>query len=258
MVGRLPAERRGAAPLRGHVLRTARSSSGTTDRSPRRSRSSSPRSTTPRFAAFPSRTRGAARGTSRSPRTPSSRCAARRRHGDPAFSKLFVQTEHLARGGAILATRRRRSPGEPEVWAAPLPSSRARRRRAELETDRARFLGRGCETRAPIAVMDGRPLSNTAGTVLDPVFALRRRVNPSGAGHSRLTSWRIVIQAKRHPLPMCPRRPACPAGGRREFQGDCADCTQCAPAYREHAGDGGCCSRLASSRYPFFESARFA
>src|SRR3989454_10766556 len=38
----------------------------------------------------------------------------------PAFSKLFVQTEYLARIGAILATRRRRSPTEPEIWAAHL------------------------------------------------------------------------------------------------------------------------------------------
>src|SRR6185369_456803 len=38
----------------------------------------------------------------------------------PAFSKLFVETEYLANAGAILATRRRRAPSEPEVWAAHL------------------------------------------------------------------------------------------------------------------------------------------
>ena len=38
----------------------------------------------------------------------------------PAFSKLFVETEHLADLGALLAHRRRRSPDEPEVWAAHL------------------------------------------------------------------------------------------------------------------------------------------
>ncbi len=38
----------------------------------------------------------------------------------PAFSKLFVETEHLAGLGAILATRRRRAPTEPQVWAAHL------------------------------------------------------------------------------------------------------------------------------------------
>ena len=38
----------------------------------------------------------------------------------PAFSKLFVQTEFVGEIGALLATRRRRSPDEPRVWAAHL------------------------------------------------------------------------------------------------------------------------------------------
>ena len=38
----------------------------------------------------------------------------------PAFSKLFVETEYLADVGAIVATRRRRTPNEPEIWAAHL------------------------------------------------------------------------------------------------------------------------------------------
>ncbi len=38
----------------------------------------------------------------------------------PALSKLFVETEHLSDIGAILATRRKRSPAEPEIWAAHL------------------------------------------------------------------------------------------------------------------------------------------
>ena len=38
----------------------------------------------------------------------------------PAFSKLFVQTEFVADVGALLATRRPRSPGDPQVWAAHL------------------------------------------------------------------------------------------------------------------------------------------
>src|SRR3546814_11108971 len=36
----------------------------------------------------------------------------------PAFSKMFVQTEHLAEFGALTATRRPRSHGEPQIWAA--------------------------------------------------------------------------------------------------------------------------------------------
>src|SRR4029078_7419351 len=46
----------------------------------------------------------------------------------------------------------------------------------QYETDRGRFLGRGRTTANPIAVMEDRPLSNTTGAVLDPVFSLRRRL----------------------------------------------------------------------------------
>ena len=38
----------------------------------------------------------------------------------PAFAKLFVETEYLEEFGAILATRRKRTPSEPELWAAHL------------------------------------------------------------------------------------------------------------------------------------------
>ena len=38
----------------------------------------------------------------------------------------------------------------------------------QYETDRARFVGRARNLRNPISIMDGRPLSNTVGSVLDP------------------------------------------------------------------------------------------
>jgi cyclic beta-1,2-glucan synthetase len=115
----------------------------------------------------------------------------------PVFSKLFVQTEYLARIGAILATRRRRSPAEPEIWAAHLAVVEGETvGEPEIETDRARFLGRGREVRAPIAVMDGRPLSNTVGTVLDPVFALRRRVRVPPGRTARIAFWTLVASSR--------------------------------------------------------------
>ncbi len=115
----------------------------------------------------------------------------------PAFSKLFVQTEYLAKDRAILATRRRRSPGEPEIWAAHLCVVEGETiGEPEIETDRARFLGRGREVRAPIAVMDGRPLSNTVGTVLDPIFALRRRVRVPPGRTVRIAFWTVVASSR--------------------------------------------------------------
>jgi cyclic beta-1,2-glucan synthetase len=115
----------------------------------------------------------------------------------PAFSKLFVQTEYLAKIGVILATRRRRSPGEPEIWAAHLAVVEGEALgEPEIETDRARFLGRGREIGSPIAVMDGRPLSNTVGTVLDPVFALRRRVRVPPGRTVHIAYWTVVASSR--------------------------------------------------------------
>ena len=115
----------------------------------------------------------------------------------PVFSKLFVQTEYLPKIGAILATRRRRSPTEPEIWAAHLAVVEGELvGKQEIETDRARFLGRGRGIRAPIAVMDGRPLSNSVGAVLDPVFALRRRVRIPPGRTVRIAFWTLVASSR--------------------------------------------------------------
>jgi cyclic beta-1,2-glucan synthetase len=115
----------------------------------------------------------------------------------PAFSKLFVQTEYLAKDGVLLATRRRRSGGEPEIWAAHLAVVEGESvGEAEIETDRARFLGRGREVRTPMAVVDGLPLSDTAGAVLDPVFALRRRVRIPPGRTVRVAFWTLVASSR--------------------------------------------------------------
>jgi cyclic beta-1,2-glucan synthetase len=115
----------------------------------------------------------------------------------PAFSKLFVQTEYLANEGAILATRRRRAPDEPQIWAAHLAVlDGATIGKIEIETDRARFLGRGGSIRTAIAAIDGRPLSGTVGTVLDPVFALRRRIRVAPGATVRIAFWTLVASSR--------------------------------------------------------------
>ena len=93
----------------------------------------------------------------------------------PAFSNLFVKTEYLPQERALLAMRRPRSSEDATLWAAHVVSAEVIGA-VEYETDRARFLGRGHSVRDPVAVMDGRPLSNTVGPVLDPIFSLRMRV----------------------------------------------------------------------------------
>src|SRR6185436_8789839 len=114
-----------------------------------------------------------------------------------AFSKLFVQTEYLPAAGAILATRRRRGPDEPELWAAHLMVVEGEAvGGVEVETDRARFLGPGNEAGGAVAVRDGRRLSGTVGTVLDPVFALRRRLHIPPHSVVRIAYWTMVASSR--------------------------------------------------------------
>ncbi len=115
----------------------------------------------------------------------------------PAFMKLFVATEYLEDLGTLLATRRRRAPDEQEIWAAHLAIVDGEAvGKPELETDRARFIGRGHSIRSPIAVTDGRPLSNTVGTVLDPIFALRHRVRVAPGTTVRVAFWTVVAASR--------------------------------------------------------------
>ncbi len=111
----------------------------------------------------------------------------------PAFAKMFVETEYLAEFGAILATRRKRSPSDPEIWAAHLSVANGEAvGRPAFETDRARFLGRGHGVSAPIAMLDARPLTNSVGAVLDPIFALRRRVRIAAGATVRVDFWTMA------------------------------------------------------------------
>jgi cyclic beta-1,2-glucan synthetase len=97
--------------------------------------------------------------------------------GHPAFSKMFVQTEFVAERGALLATRRPRDAGQAQPWMVHFSSLEGEAVGSlQFETDRARFIGRGHDVRNALSIVDARPLSNTVGTVLDPVLALRRRV----------------------------------------------------------------------------------
>ncbi len=115
----------------------------------------------------------------------------------PAFSKMFVQTEHVAEYGALVATRRPRSQAEPKVWAAHLAVVDGEVvADPQYETDRARFIGRGRTIREAQAMAEPGALSNTVGTVLDPVFALRQTVRIAPGKVARITYWTIVASSR--------------------------------------------------------------
>lgn len=108
----------------------------------------------------------------------------------PAFSNLFVHTEPLPQVHGLLAHRRPRTSTDPVLWAVQVLAGRQNGQGFQYETDRSRFVGRGQTVRAPIAVMDGRPLTNTVGAVLDPIFSLRTRLRiaPGTTEHATFTT----------------------------------------------------------------------
>ena len=115
----------------------------------------------------------------------------------PAFSKLFVQTEFLPEFGALLATRRPRSQGEAPLWAAHFAVVEGEATAdIQYESDRARFLGRGGSAGHAAAMQGATPLSNTAGTVLDPVFSLRQQVRIAPGRSARVAFWTLVAPTR--------------------------------------------------------------
>jgi cyclic beta-1,2-glucan synthetase len=115
----------------------------------------------------------------------------------PAFSNLFVQTEFDRDLGALLATRRPRSHNEPQVWAVHVVAAEGETvGDLQYETDRARFVGRGRGIRTPMSVIDGHPLSNTVGAVLDPIVSLRRRVRLERGATARVTFSTLIARSR--------------------------------------------------------------
>ncbi len=99
----------------------------------------------------------------------------------PAFSKLFVQSELVRPLQAIICTRRPRSGTEriPSLCHL-LAVHDADVDEISYETDRARFIGRGGSVASPAAMGSAskmhRRLTDSEGSVLDPIVAIRCRI----------------------------------------------------------------------------------
>ena len=118
-------------------------------------------------------------------------------NGHPAFSKMFVQTDWDEARQLLLATRRRRSDSQAEVWIAQALQVEGQPDvRASHETDRARFLGRGRSLRHAAALKPGAALSNTTGCVLDPVFSLRHEFTLAPGASIQLCLWTRLADSR--------------------------------------------------------------
>jgi cyclic beta-1,2-glucan synthetase len=106
---------------------------------------------------------------------------------NPAFGRLFVETEWIAENTALLALPRARvASAPPPVTFHVLSLQGPTQAQVEWESDRMRFVGRGRDVANPQA-MDGRALSCTTSAVLDPILSLRTRIRLAPGGFARVS-----------------------------------------------------------------------
>ncbi|MGB5132113.1 MAG: glucoamylase family protein [Steroidobacteraceae bacterium] len=102
----------------------------------------------------------------------------------PSFGNLFVQTEIIRAQHAIVCARRPRSVSDPTPWMFHLVAAHDTDiGTVSYETDRVRFIGRGCTVAAPLALTATAALSGSAGSVLEPIVAIRCEITLD-PGHS--------------------------------------------------------------------------
>jgi cyclic beta-1,2-glucan synthetase len=95
----------------------------------------------------------------------------------PAFNNLFIETELLQRHNAIVVTRRPASSEQNSPWMGHMLNVYSATPHAiSFETNRTHFIGRSRTPATPEAMILPGDLSNTAGTVLDPIVAIRCRI----------------------------------------------------------------------------------
>lgn len=95
----------------------------------------------------------------------------------PAFSNLFVQTTINKDKNALLCTRRPRSQNDTTPWMFHLMKAHdVEITSISYETDRAAFIGRGYSINKPKAIQQETVLSNSQGSVLDPIMAIQYRI----------------------------------------------------------------------------------
>ena len=92
-----------------------------------------------------------------------------------SFSKLFLETEFIRSRNALIIKRRKRFHEDKEKWGIHCVSVDAvEYAETEYETDRLRFLGRNRTLQDPMVITENLSLSNTTGTVLDPILSIRK------------------------------------------------------------------------------------
>ncbi|MRS88758.1 cyclic beta 1-2 glucan synthetase [Enterobacteriaceae bacterium RIT714] len=130
----------------------------------------------------------------------------------PTFSNLFIQTELIPAQNAILCHRRPRAPGAQNLWLFHMLVVHGdSQKNVSFETDRAKFLGRGKRPADALAAGKSGPLSNTSGSVLDPMLAIRQPITLQpgqpvtidivyGISENRQRSLALLEKYRDHPI----------------------------------------------------------
>ncbi|TVY07452.1 GH36-type glycosyl hydrolase domain-containing protein [Paenibacillus cremeus] len=122
----------------------------------------------------------------------------------PAFSKLFIRTAYEAGSDCLVASRRKREAKDRALWSAHrLAADCAVPGLPEYETDRCAFIGRGYRLSEPQAIRC--PLKGKTGSVADPVFVMRRRVQLAPGEQVRLYAVTSVADSKEEAMEMVSR-----------------------------------------------------
>ncbi len=96
----------------------------------------------------------------------------------PAFSNLFIETEFNKELNCLIGSRRPKSKLDKTTWIGQSTVLQGNSTgEIQYETDRMKWLGRGRNLKNPLAILSGKPLSNTTGPVLDPVMSMRVKVS---------------------------------------------------------------------------------
>ncbi|HEY5957831.1 MAG TPA: hypothetical protein VIV60_14815 [Polyangiaceae bacterium] len=120
-----------------------------------------------------------------------------------AFGNLFIQTEAVPARGALLATRRRRTQSEQEIWVVQvLAPERLEWSELAYDTSRAGFIGRGHSIASPLGMQFDQSLGAAVGNVLDPALVLRRSVQLEPGQRTTISLTTALAASKAEALAM--------------------------------------------------------
>ncbi|WP_434037815.1 GH36-type glycosyl hydrolase domain-containing protein [Bartonella ancashensis] len=115
----------------------------------------------------------------------------------PVFSRMFIETEITDSGKTIFAKRRKRDPRDPRIHIAHfVTDTMGIIQKAEAETDRRLFIGRGRSIYRPAAFDQHSYFKNSQGYVLDPIISIRCYAKIPAHQTVELTFWTSAAHSK--------------------------------------------------------------